>query len=270
MISQLSKRFNALTDQQHCDPFADQLELTAGCFNDYVALARFHYRQGKPAVFSRILAIRHKQQNQNSRYDRFQRNAQTVAVLVETAPVLHCRLRDQALSDRYQHWKNPRERGAILNSEMRCIARVIVHPQWRGIGLATQLVRHALATATTLYTEAIAAMGSVHPFLERAGMTAYHRPPHEKDARLISVFNRLDIAPNELALPSKTIDKVAALHCNQQRWLESELKRWHRLTIRRGHDDLTTPQLLTAAQKRLYCQPVYYLHDNRPTSPCLH
>lgn len=62
---------------------------------------------------------------------------------------------------------------ALLNAEVRCISRVIVHPSFRGLGIGVGLVRHALDTATTPYTEAIAAMGWVHPLFEKAGMEAF-------------------------------------------------------------------------------------------------
>ena len=51
------------------------------------------------------------------------------------------------------------------------IGRLIVHPQFRSIGLSTWLVRTMCARATTRYVEAFAAMGRVHPFFTRAGMT---------------------------------------------------------------------------------------------------
>jgi N-acetylglutamate synthase-like GNAT family acetyltransferase len=48
---------------------------------------------------------------------------------------------------------------------------VIVHPVFRATGLATRLVRRMIAECPTPYIEALATMGWVHPFFDRAGMT---------------------------------------------------------------------------------------------------
>jgi hypothetical protein len=61
------------------------------------------------------------------------------------------------------------------------------------------LVRHALATAETPMMEALAAMGRIHPFLERAGMTAFHIPPDEHVARLLSAAEAVGLTPGDLA-----------------------------------------------------------------------
>jgi len=56
---------------------------------------------------------------------------------------------------------------------MEWISRVVVHPIYRGCGLAVRLVRHALRTARTSRIEALAVMGAIHPFFELAGMKCY-------------------------------------------------------------------------------------------------
>ena len=81
-----------------------------------------------------------------------------------------------ALTDRTLHgigrYAGPDRRAALgrLNAEVEWISRVIVHPTYRGCGLAVRLVRHALATAPVPVVEALAAMGKIHPFFARAGM----------------------------------------------------------------------------------------------------
>jgi ABC-type ATPase with predicted acetyltransferase domain len=64
-----------------------------------------------------------------------------------------------------------RERLRWANENVRTISRVIVHPQFRGIGVAAEVVRCVLEGCPTRWVEAVAAMGKVHPFFERAGMT---------------------------------------------------------------------------------------------------
>jgi ABC-type ATPase with predicted acetyltransferase domain len=63
-----------------------------------------------------------------------------------------------------------REKILFANANVRTLSRVIVHPQFRSIGLASLLVREVCRGAETRYVEALAVMGRVHPFFERGGM----------------------------------------------------------------------------------------------------
>jgi GNAT superfamily N-acetyltransferase len=64
---------------------------------------------------------------------------------------------------------------------------VIVHPQFRGLGIASQLVRRICDECPTRYVEAIAAMGEVHPFFERAGM---RKIEGDANGRAYFIFDR--------------------------------------------------------------------------------
>ena len=183
--------------------------------------------------------------------------------MVESLPTLSCLLRDAALGGRYGALP-ARQRARLLNAEVRCISRVVVDPRWRGLGLAVALVRHALATAETTYTEALAAMGAVSPFFERAGMAPYHRPPHAHDARLIAALNTLGDPAALLADVAGLDRRIDALPVTTRAWIERELKRWHGCALGRGgRKGVDRPTVLCDARDRLLNCPVYYLHDNR-------
>ena len=85
-----------------------------------------------------------------------------------TYPVPACAVRERALGLRGARY----DRGKIrwLNENVRTIARGIVHPQFRGVGVARELVRVMCAQARVRYVEAMAVMGQAVPFFEKAGM----------------------------------------------------------------------------------------------------
>jgi len=87
-----------------------------------------------------------------------------------------------------------------LNEQIRTISRVIVDPHSRGLGVATKLVRAYLEHPLTIGTEASAAMGSICPFFQRAGMTPYEIFPDQTDTRLLDALAHLSIAPESLLL----------------------------------------------------------------------
>jgi predicted N-acetyltransferase YhbS len=71
-------------------------------------------------------------------------------------------------------WEKGRKLG-FVNRHVRTISRVVVHPQFRGVGLASGLVRAICRAAPTRYVEAFAVMGRVHPFFEKGGMVRGER-----------------------------------------------------------------------------------------------
>lgn len=84
----------------------------------------------------------------------------------------------------------------------RTVSRVIVDPRYRGLGLATALVRRALRSAGASRVEAPAAMGRWCPFFERAGMRRAAAPPSAADRRLAGVLRARGIDPGDLVLPT--------------------------------------------------------------------
>ncbi|MEM6391176.1 MAG: GNAT family N-acetyltransferase [Planctomycetota bacterium] len=254
LIDALRERFGALGGAR----LAWRVE--AGTRRDYDALAHHHYRAGKPATATRVLVVRDQRPTPVARMRGcVAEEGEVVAVLVESLPSLSCRLRDAALQDRYRCLA-VRSRAQLLNREVRTISRVVVDPRYRGQGLAVALVREALQTATTAVTEAVAAMGKVNPFFERAGMAAYRRPPLPCDSRLMDVLRSSGFGAAALVDPAGT----AAQLDHEAVWgpmLRRELRRYHRQSCGRSRardSDDPVVHLQTARQK-LLLQPVYYL-----------
>ena len=259
MTTALQQRFRSLA----VDKAEDGLELTEGSLADYLSLKEHHYRADRPATATRALVLRSATRSVARRFRGEPTGKQTVAVLIESLPSLSCTMRDWALRGRYGNWLAPRQRATLLNREVRVISRVVVHPCWRGIGLAVRLVKAALEKPTTIYTEALAAMGRVNPFFERAGMTAYPRPPHAFDSRLIDAMRSVGLSPNGLASIEQTRFKIDSLPETKRDWFHKELYRWYRQNGGRGivHSTDSADHLRTA-RHRLMLDPVYYLHDN--------
>lgn len=244
----------------------EALSIEHGTYADYRALQQHHYRPGRPMTSPRIFVIRDASPTPADRFERRPATPRAIAVLVESLPSLSCWLRDQALGDRYAGL-TPRARGMMLNSEVRCISRVIIDPRWRGLGLAVRLVRHALKTAQTPYTEAIAVMGKVSPFFERAGMTAYQRPALPADERALAALRYANLKPQSMAVPDVFKQQLAGLEQTHRALLWRELKRWYRTAGGRGVvREPGLPELLRAARQRLFAQPIYYLHENKHAS----
>jgi len=75
------------------------------------------------------------------------------------------------LRSRHFGLSNPRSRVALmaLNQQLWLLQRVVLHPTWRGAGIAAKFVRRACALCPAPWIETLSAMGQVNPFFERAG-----------------------------------------------------------------------------------------------------
>jgi GNAT superfamily N-acetyltransferase len=248
------------------DPLLAELALETGSMRDYERLAAFHYKGARPGAPTAVYRLIHRAPSVVGRYLHRREEVAIAGVLVRTLPHLSCRVRDEATNHRYRGL-GAQHSAAVLNREVRTIARVVVHPQWRGLGLAAMLVQHALANPEPgqVFTEALAAMGRVHPFFEKAGMMRYDRPPRPEHARLLDALRRLGIDPVTLASPRMMLNELAKRTEHDQVWFEHELARWHRSGARRKrgrsieHD---LESMLSAARDQLLCTPVYYLYSH--------
>ena len=155
--------------RQGGDPY--RWRITRGTLLDYYSLAAFHYLAGPPATHKRVYVI-HPPGGASGLAGRY---CPPAAVLVVSPPLPCVRGRNIATDGRYSTTDRTRSL-ALLNAEVEAISRVVVHPVYRGLGLAGRLIRHALAKAQTPVVEALAVMGRIHPLFDRAGMASYHVP----------------------------------------------------------------------------------------------
>jgi hypothetical protein len=143
-------------------------------FAEYKTLAPFHYRGGSPgpiwqcyAAYPRAITSSHS------------RIPAAAAVILYAMPPLSARARNLATDNIYPRICDRRERARRINADIRTIARVIVHPTFRSLHLASKLVAATLPRVHTRYVEAFAVMGHFHPFFEHAGMTRIVTPTDE-------------------------------------------------------------------------------------------
>jgi GNAT superfamily N-acetyltransferase len=230
-------------------------EIRPGTISDYHALSRFHYRAARPATIARILVI------DVSLSD-------TVGVLTVSMPTLNGRWRDLAWPDRFRS----RDRAADtarINRELRTISRVIIDPRYRGLGLAAALVRAYLARPLTPATEAVAAMGAISPFFERAGMMPYTLAPHAREQRLAHALQATEIAAIHLLRMSSPSEWC---HWSQPPWAVASVLRalqtWANASRTTRHLLAAPPhQLARAAAMALLARPIAYAHGRADLTP---
>lgn len=224
--------------------------ISRGTIADYDRLGCFHYLGGRPAAHKRVYAIRAAGMPALG-------GPELAAVLVVSPPVANVRGRNVATAGRYAG----SDRSAsleLLNREMECISRVIVHPIFRGCGLAVRLVRHAIRSAETPMVEALAAMGAVHPFFDKAGMTAYPLAADKHMSRLTSAAEAVGLASDDLPTVEPVKKLLATKRSKAARFLKAELD----LAIARAFSPAQLARLkdpVAEICRRTARQYIYYL-----------
>ena len=141
-----------------------RLQLACGRPADYQALSAYHYRAGPPATWANVVITRYLAENRPPR---------VVGIAVLSWPTAVSRPRRLVFGlDAHDYAAQLR----FANAHLRTISRVIVHPQFRGLGLARAMIRRLIDLCPTRFLEASAAMGALHPMFVRAGMTRFDPP----------------------------------------------------------------------------------------------
>jgi ABC-type ATPase with predicted acetyltransferase domain len=144
--------------------FAGELRVEDGSRTDWPYFARWHYRSHHLGFVKRVVVLRY--------------GDEPVGICVFTTPAASLTLRSQ-----YFGLKDPRSRVALaaLNEQLWLLARVVLHPTYRGAGIAAGFVREACHTCPVPWVETLTAMGHANPFFERAGFIrvgVIRRPGH--------------------------------------------------------------------------------------------
>lgn len=247
----ITVRWHAMPVGGRCP--SERLVVAPGTIDDYTRLACFHYRAGAPATCARVLTLRDSARDE------------LAGVLVVSHPTLNGAWREGAwpgaynpasVGDGTSRGSRLRSLALALNRDVRCVSRVVIDPRWRGLGLATRLVRAYLDSPITRRTEAIASMGLASPFFERAGMRRVHVPRASCEWRLVDALAHAGASALDLIDGARWTALLA--RCP---WMRRELRHWAswRPGARIWIDEAAA--LARAAGAALLARPAVYVHE---------
>ncbi len=132
--------------------FADDLHIAEGTAADWPPFAKWHYRSHRVNFVRRVVLLTHGET--------------PVGICVFTTPAASLSLRSQFFGLR---GRRTRVSLTALNQQLWLLSRVVLHPTYRGAGIAARFVRQACETCPVPWVETLTAMGHVNPFFEAAG-----------------------------------------------------------------------------------------------------
>jgi len=173
-----------------------EMHVAEGSIQDYHKLSGFHYRDSR-----RVAAV----------YKVFilKRGDDVCGVILYKYPGLACQGRKEAF-------------GRVLtiqelNRDLTTIARVVVHPKYRTIGLGTKLVKDTLPLVDKPYVEMIAVMAKYNPFAEKAGMKKIlESKPNPAVLEAIETLRKLGFNPVFLSSEKYNIQRIRSLGADAQ------------------------------------------------------
>jgi len=226
------------------------LQIVPGCLDDYKRLARYHYRGGHPGPASAIFVMK-------------QTGCKTpVGVIVYSNAPAVLELRNVATGHIFAGLDRSTKL-SLINANIRRISRVIIEPRYRGLGLASRLLRETMPLVNVPIVEALAVMGWINPFFERAGMRAYKAKPSAASVQFIEALSFIGIEPRCASGidPQRVQHKFEKLGDCQAQFIEQQVR--HFLKSHGRRRDMSpgierTRYILT----KLTARPVYYIWFN--------
>jgi len=230
------------------------LQVVPGNLNDYKELAHYHYRNSRLGPYAAIFAIR-PAKALSSRL-----GTKTTGVIVYTMPSPAIELRNIATDNFFAGFDKSTQL-ALINKNIRCIGRVIIEPRFRSLGLASRLVRETMPKMNVPIIEAMAVMGLVNPFFEKAGMIAYKAKMPARCVQLLEAFSMVGIEKDILISPQKVQQKLDQLQQGEAEFTEFQIRHFLQSYGKRRNMSPNVARTEFVLSK-LTLRPVYYIWFN--------
>jgi GNAT superfamily N-acetyltransferase len=237
----------------HTCSIHQELELVPGDMSDYRLLAAYHYRDSQPVAVKAVYTMRPKRSLGSL-------GRRPAGVIVYTMPNPRIELRTLATDGIFRGLDRQTEL-ELLNRHVRCIARVIVEPRFRGIGLAVRLVRETMPMLGVPIIEALGVMPRVNPFLERAGLMSFAPRVPAEHVALLEALGAVGIEENDLIDPQAAQMKLGRLARPADDFIEARMQRF----LKSHGSRRTMPAGIERTRYvlgKLTHRPVYYIWFN--------
>ena len=200
------------------------LNIVQGTRQDYESLSHYHYREHRLGPCAAIFALKGKFRTA-AKLETVSAGHLTVGVIVYSMPTAGAQLRSIATQGVFSGLDKSTQL-KLINKNIRTISRVIIEPRFRSLGLAARLVRETMPLMDVPFVEALAVMGRVNPFLEKAGMTRFDAPPSAGCVRLIEAFAAVGIDKQDLIDPQLVQQALDKLKWPAADFIEHEMTRF--------------------------------------------
>lgn len=132
--------------------FYEELTIREGTAGDWPSFAHWHYRSHHLGFVRKVFVLEHA--------------GEPIGICVFCSPARSLRPRNQFFQ---QSGSWSRLSLKTLNAQLVTLSRVVMHPVYRGAGVSRWFIRESCQRCPWPWIEALAQMGHLNPFLEKAG-----------------------------------------------------------------------------------------------------
>ena len=204
-------------DRRKCSA-ASHLQIVPAGANEYGTLSQYHYRGGRLGPYKAMYAL----VDTHPIRSRFSKGRVTVGIIVYSMPSPNLALRNVATDGLFAQFGDRKGQLQLVNENIRCISRVIIDPRYRGLSLASYLVRETLARLDVPIVEALAVMGQVNPFFEKAGMKKFTAKLSMHCAKLSEALGMVGIDEPHFTDPRGVHEKLMCLPSAHRDFIEKQ------------------------------------------------
>lgn len=226
-----------------------RVRIEPGRVSDYRVFGPMHYRHRDSLGFvDKVFLLKETS------------SREAIGILVVAHAPLELYLRNRVTDGRFI--RNVRR----LNKELRILRRLVMHPDVRGCGLGHHFVRESLPRVGVRFVEALAAMGTVNPVFEKAGMRRVGQCPQPKGRiRLLERLAQWGIDPFGPDFAEK-ISRRPRVRNLVEATIEDWVTSLH--TPLKYKPESRTPTLLASMFRQVMGRPpMYYLWDREGEFP---
>ena len=145
----------------------------------------------------------------------------------------------------------------LIDENFSRVARIIVHPKFRGIGVAVKLLKETMPLLDTPYVEALAVMAKYNPFFEHAGMkrVEYRSRIQNEVKKLLVKLQEYGIQPNRIHSKRYLRRILSQLNRRELKSISEDLRR---IKMLREKKDLGFEAIVEFLSK-LRAKPEYFI-----------
>lgn len=231
------------------------LRIIQGNLDDYKLLSRFHYRSCQTGPVAAVYKI-------IDTHPARERIEPVVGVIIYSMPAVSVMLRNVATHELFTKAGSSDANLQLVNNNIRTISRVVIEPRYRGLGLAYQLVKKTMPLLNMPYIEALAVMGKVNPFFEKAGMIKFESIEPLRSVKLKQALSSVGIEEYELVDVEGTNEKLEGLSPKSKAFIEKQITSFLSAYGRRAKSLGPCLHRTEFFISRLSESPVYYIWRN--------
>ena len=273
------------------------LKIVGGTAADYKGLARFHYRDSRTGPIAAVYKIidTHPVRNKALGLTAYEQPVSNgthpirnkalgltayeqpvsngtrpmrseiepiVGIIIYSMPACSVQLRNIATEGLFTKLGSSSANMQLINQNIRTIARVVIEPRYRALGLAYELVAKTMPMLNMPYIEALAVMGKVNPFFEKAGMMKFEGTEPVRSVKLRQALSVIGIELTDLVDIERTHNKLQNTSEKAKGFIEKHITDFLAAYGRRARTMPDCPKRTEFLISRLTERPVYYLWRN--------